>query len=115
MKKIITTFILILGLTITGFSQSDNMKEKAMEKVNELNEQIVEGDKSLALSKEQKDQVYELHLARLQELKIERKAGGDQDKMKAINKKYFKQIFNDVLTKDQKKARKKGKDQMSED
>jgi len=110
MKNIITTLILIVAISFSGFSQNDKMKETASEKVQELNEQIIAGDKNLALTQDQKDKIYELHIQRLTEIKSKRKEGAGKEDLKEVNQKYFKQIFDEVLTKDQKKARKAGKE-----
>ncbi|APY08226.1 hypothetical protein BWZ20_07885 [Winogradskyella sp. J14-2] len=105
---------MVLGLT-AATAQSDKMKAKATEKVEELNAQIVAaGDKSLALSDEQRNKIYELHIARLKELRKVKKADGSKEDRKAINKKYNQQIYKDILTKKQKKARKVGKEKTKE-
>jgi hypothetical protein len=62
MKKILFTSILFLGLGLTtGFSQSDKMKQKATEMVEKLNNEITAGNEHLALSEDQKKEVYNLH------------------------------------------------------
>ena len=111
MKKLALSLFLMIALSLSGFAQNSKMKEKAMEKVEELNEQIVAGDQNLALTKDQREKVYQLELSRLTEVQKARKASEDKEKIKEINQKYFKEIFNDVLTKEQKKARKAGKDE----
>tara|TARA_R110002072_G_scaffold213959_1_gene371120 strand:- start:403 stop:747 length:345 start_codon:yes stop_codon:yes gene_type:complete len=113
MKKILFTGIFFLGLAITGFAQSDKLKEKANEKVEELNSEIVAGDKSQALTDEQKTQIYNIHIERLKELKQAKKDGADKETNKAVNKKHFQKIYKEVLTKEQMKARKKGKGKAS--
>lgn len=105
----------MLGMITTGFAQSDKVKEKAMEKTEELNEQIVAGDASLALSKEQMQQIQEIHIKRIMESRELRKADADQQEIKAVNKKYFQQIYKEVLSKEQMKARRAGKKDMDED
>ena len=115
MKKIFFTCILFLGLAMTGFAQSDKMKEKATEKVEELNAQILAGDKSQGLTEAQKEQVYNIHIERLKELRKARKEGADKERNKEINKEYFQKINKEVLTKEQKKAKKEGKDSMSKE
>ncbi|MDG5490067.1 hypothetical protein [Psychroserpens sp. SPM9] len=112
MKKILFTCILFLGLTMTGFAQSAKMKEKATEKVEQLNAEIVAGDKSLALSDAQKEQIYNLHIERLQALKKVNKDGGDKAAKKEVNQKYNQKIYKEILTKKQKKARKAGKEKV---
>ncbi|MFD1062254.1 hypothetical protein ACFQ1Q_03270 [Winogradskyella litorisediminis] len=114
MKRIIFALTLILGVTMTGFAQSDKIKEKATEKVEELNKEIVAGDESLALSEEQKKQVYDIHVKRIMEYRKVRKAGASKEEQQAVQKKYFSQIFKDVLTKEQMKARKEGKKKLQD-
>ncbi len=113
MKKVlfICAVFLALGLT-TVSAQSQKMKEKATEKVEELNNQIIAGDKSLALSDEQKKEILEVHIERLKTVKQYKKAGSDKAELKEINKKYYKKIYNSILTKAQKKAKKEGKDKL---
>ena len=114
MKKIVFACILFLGLGFAGFAQSDKVKEKATQKMEELNKEIIAADKSLALSEEQKTQIYEIHVERIMASRKANKAGVEDEEKKALNKKYFKQIFNDVLTKEQKKARKAGKEKLKQ-
>ena len=110
MKKILLALIVVLGFTFTSFAQSEKVKEKATEKVEELNAQIVAGDASLALSDAQKEQIYNLHVERIKETRKMRKDGADKEALKEVNQKYFKKIYQEILTKEQKKARKEGKD-----
>lgn len=113
MKKIVLSCILFLGLGLTtSFAQSEKMKEKATEKVEQLNAELIAGDKSLALSEEQKKQVFDIHLERLIAVKKANKSGADKEEMKEVNKKYFKKIFQGVLSKEQMKARKAGKEKL---
>lgn len=115
MKKIIFTSILFLGIAMTGFAQSDKLKEKATEKMEELNSEIISMDKSLALTDSQKQKIEIVHIERIKEVRKARKDGRDQEDIKAINKRYFQIIYNDILTKDQKKARMKAKKEDKED
>ena len=110
MKKILLTSLLFLGLSVSGFAQSDKMKETATEKVEQLNEEIIAGDKSIALSTDQKTKIYNIHVERLEALRAAKKEGANDETNKAINKKYFQKIYKEVLTKEQLKARKKGKE-----
>jgi 1,2-phenylacetyl-CoA epoxidase PaaB subunit len=114
MKKILFTLILLLGFVFTSQAQSEKVKDKATEKVEELNNQIVAGDKSLALSDEQKTQIQEIHVERIMAVRKANKAGTDKEEIKQINKKYFQKIYNEVLTKKQKKARKVGKEKLKD-
>ena len=110
MKKIIFTSLLLIGFTISGFAQSDKIKEIATERVEELNAQIIKGDPSAALTDNQKEEITTIHINRIKEYRKTKKAGGSDDELKAVNKKYFKQIFSEVLTKEQRLANKAGKD-----
>lgn len=111
MKRIITTIIVILGLTLTVSAQS-KMKEKAAERADKLNTEIVAGDKSLALSDEQVAQITAIEMKRLKAARTLRKSNADKEEIKASNKKYFKEMYSDVLSKEQKKARQEGKKMM---
>ncbi|TXG36064.1 hypothetical protein [Seonamhaeicola maritimus] len=110
MKKTILAITLFVGVSISGFAQTDKMKETANEKVEALNTEIIAGDISQALSDEQKTQIYTIHIERLIELRQAKKDGADKEANKVINKKYFKKIFQEVLTKEQMKARKAAKE-----
>jgi len=114
MKKIITVCILFLGMTFTGFAQSDKIVSNANELVKELNDNIISVDKSLALTEEQKSQIQQIHIDRLTELKQAKKEGKDKEANKEINKKYYQKIFQQVLTKPQIKANKEAKEKSKE-
>ena len=110
MKKLIITSLVLLGLTLSGFAQSDKLNEKANEWVNNLNTEISSVDKTLALSENQKNQLVAIQVERLSELKKAKKEGADKEANKAINKKHFQKIFKEVITKEQMKARKIAKE-----
>ncbi|GAA4280782.1 hypothetical protein [Gaetbulibacter aestuarii] len=111
MKRIITAILLIIGFSLSVSAQS-KMKEKASERANKLNMEIVAGDKSQALTDDQMAQITELEMKRLEEVRGLRKSNADKEAIKAVNKKYFKQMYSEVLTKKQKKARREGKDKV---
>ncbi|WP_242205831.1 hypothetical protein [Aestuariivivens insulae] len=110
MKKIILTCLLLIGFTITGQAQSEKLKASATEKVEELNVQIIKGDPLAALTKTQKEEILNIHIERIKETRKVRKEGGSKEDLKAVNKKYFKKIFSEVLTKQQRAANKAGKE-----
>lgn len=114
MKKTLFAYILFLGLGMTGFAQSDKLTKKATEKVEQLNAEIIAGDKSEALTDDQKETIFNLHVERLKELRKVKKAGGEKEERKELNKKYIQQIYKEILTKEQKKARKAGKEKLEE-
>lgn len=111
MKRIITTILLIIGLSLSASAQS-KMKEKASERAEKLNTEIVAGDTSQALTDDQIMQITELEMKRLKEVRDLRKSNADKEAIKAVNKKYFKQMYSEVLTDKQKKARREGKDKV---
>jgi len=82
-------------------AQNAPMEERAKQKVEETQALIVSENKGLALSQKQQDALYQLQLERMQATKNARKQGQDP---KPINQKYFKIIFQDVLTPQQRKA-----------
>ena len=113
MKKIIFTVLVFIAFTVTGFSQSDKMKEKAMAKVEKINTLIVKGDKNVALTEEQRTEIYELQIEFLRAIKKIKKGESDKEKqkelIKAESKKVGENISQNILTKEQKKARKEAK------
>lgn len=109
MKKIIITSILFLGLTLSGFSQSKKLMDKAQGFVDKLNAEITAVDKSLALTDEQKSQILDIQVDRLKALRDAKKEGASKEENKEINKSHFQKIYKEILTKEQKKARQKGK------
>jgi len=109
MKKIVYIFTLLLGLSFTGHAQSEKIKEKATEKVEQLNNEIIASDESLALSDMQKSEIHQIHVERIKAVRKARKAVAEKEELKEINKKYYQKIFTDILTKEQRKTRKSGK------
>lgn len=114
MKKIIFTALLLIGFTFSGFSQSDKMKEKANQKIEKINTQITNGNEKVALTDAQKEKIYTLEIEKLKKIKSLRKEITDKEvlkeKIKALNKEEGKEISQNILTKEQKKARKLAKE-----
>lgn len=113
MKKLVFLCILFLGITSVSFSQSKKVEQKAKALTEKLNSEIVAGDKTLALSDEQMSTIEKIQLERIKSLKKLGKDASKEDK-KALNKKHFQKIYKEVLTKEQMKARKKGKEKKEE-
>ncbi|MEW4922688.1 hypothetical protein [Algibacter sp. 2305UL17-15] len=109
MKKILFTCLLLLGLSVSGFAQPKNIIQKANEKIEELNSQIIAIDTSLALTDDQITKIQTLHVNRLKDVKQAKKNGQSKDDIKQINKKCFQKIFKEILTKPQVKAQRAGK------
>lgn len=109
MKKILFLSILFIGLSATGFSQSKKAIKKieaqATKLVDKLNNQIITGDKTLALSDEQKVQIKKIQIERITGFRKLGKEASKEEKKK-FNKTYYKKIYK-VLSKEQKSARKK--------
>lgn len=111
MKKIIFACILFFGFGLTTcFAQSEKLKEKAAEKVELLNAELVAADKTQGLTAEQKETIFNLHIERLKELRQVRKDGGKKEESKVVNQKYNQKIYKEILTKKQKQARKAAKE-----
>ena len=110
MKKLVLALTMVLGVYTIGSAQNDKIVEKAQEKAEEINAEIVAGDSTLALSADQMKRITEIHVKRITETRKLRKANADDDEIKEANKKYFKEIVQDVLTKEQRLARKEGKE-----
>lgn len=109
MKKIILTSIFFIGLTISGFAQSEKLSKKVEAIIVKLNNQITSVDASLALTDNQKKQLTFIHINRLQELRKAKKEGANKNVNKDINKKYFQRIYKNVISKEQRDALKKAK------
>ncbi|MAZ28680.1 MAG: hypothetical protein CL868_16585 [Cytophagaceae bacterium] len=111
MKKHMITLVMAIMTVGSIFAQSDKMKEEAQKKVDELNEQIVSGDPTLALTEEQQGKLYDLYITMFKDIKTEKKDGGGKEDIKEARKAVNKKIFGEILTKEQRKARKKGKEE----
>ena len=112
MKKFAFTLIFVLGVITTSIAQN-KVESKAQEKVDELNTELVSIDPSLALTEDQKEKIFKLHVDRIKETRKIYKEEKDKEKAKElakpVNKKYFQTIYKDVLTKEQRQARVKAK------
>ena len=110
MKQLIFTALLLVGFAFSGFAQSDKMKEKANKKIEKINTQITNGNENAALTEEQKEKIYTLEIEKLKKIKSLRKEVKDKtvlkEKIKALNKEEGKEISQNILTKEQKKAKK---------
>lgn len=111
-KFILTIFSLFLFIG-TSFSQSAKMLEKAAEKVEALDAQIVSADADAALSDEQKEQITQLYAERTKRIRKVKKGDGTEEEkkteIKAIRKEINKKVNKEILTKAQRQAKKAGK------
>lgn len=108
LMNLMLTVLAIGFFTTTGAAQSAKLLEKAAEKVQELNDQISSVNAALALTDEQTSALTELYVERLHEARKMKKAGEDEEAIKAFRKENWLQI-KAVLTKEQFKARKEAK------
>jgi hypothetical protein len=117
MKYTLALLIILLAGT-AGFGQTKKMIEKANEKVEELNQWIVSVNPELALTDDQKEEVRQLHVQKLIDIKAINKSDlsdeAKKEERQKIYKKVGKTIHNDVLTKEQRKAKKIGKEKQEE-
>lgn len=112
-----TLFILFITLCTAGtaFGQkADKMQQKAMEKVEELNQQIVAGDADAALTTEQTEEIAAVYAEMMRDIKAVKKAGGTAEEQKsqkkAIRKAANQRVNKEILTKAQRIAKKEGKE-----
>lgn len=116
MKRIILSIILMIAFSISGFSQSEKAKDKAKEKVEELASWIEEGNPSVALSDTQKEKIFDLYVKMREEIndlkdKYPNKGSDFESERKEINKKYNHEINQEILSREQRRAKRKGKEQ----
>ncbi|MDY7396790.1 hypothetical protein UMM65_16195 [Aureibaculum sp. 2210JD6-5] len=114
MKKTIIIFtVLLLGLMATGFSQSKKIQKKVIKKIESLDESIVKVNKEAALTDKQKETLKVIYAEQFVKIEKIKNEVIDTEKRKAqikqINRKYIKIINKEVLTNEQKKAKKNSK------
>lgn len=112
MKKIMTVCIFFLGISLTGFAQSEDIKQQAKEKVNEINDQIISVNEFLELTDDQKGEIQSILEKRLKEIDKAKRKGMGKNEIKKISKKYFQKIHKEVLNSKQKEAIKQAKERM---
>jgi hypothetical protein len=109
MKKSLLTSILFLGIIISGFAQSIKLEEKAHAKVAQLNTQIIDSNKSAALTDDQKEKIYAIELDKLNTIKALKKDISDKTELKEKSKLVYQEsskALMALLTKEQKVAKK---------
>ncbi len=104
------SFFLVLGTTS---AQSQKLKDKATGKVTELNEMLTSIDVKHALSESQNEEVYNVYLNGMMEMKAAKKATTDKEAgkqaKKLIRKTMNKTIKKEILTRKQRKVLKEAK------
>lgn len=110
MKKIVFTIFMLIGFVLSSNAQSAKVKQKINKRIENINRQITETNPSAALTAEQKSKIFDLLFQlkkKIKELKKEHPDSGEFKELKKNEtKKVNKIIFNEILTKEQKAARK---------
>jgi len=109
MKFVFVSLALLFTINI-GLAQSPKIIKKANHKVEKLNLLLTSVNPDLALTDKQRDKIYKLELQKILDNRKINKSGLTKEEKKiqkkAINKKTGKQIRNEILTKEQRIARK---------
>ncbi len=110
--KFILTILSMLLFVAASFSQS-KAEQKAMDKVEKLNTQIVSANADAALSDEQKEKIAALYVENTKAIRAIKKSDATEEEKKeqtkALRKEMNKKVNKEILTKDQRKAKKAGK------
>lgn len=105
MKKVILFSLLIFSLAINNVQAQEKSEKRAIELVEEMKTKFA-SNPDLKLTQDQETKLKEVYLAKLEEIKLAKKEVADEalqkEKIKEINKKYGKTIFETILTKEQK-------------
>ena len=111
MKKLVFSLMMIIGFTLSSQAQSEKLKSKINKKIEKINLSIVQSDKSAALTPKQKEQIFVILLEAQKNMKAIKKVHKGEDNLKellkAVSKKANKRISKEVLTKQQRAAKKK--------
>ncbi len=109
-KFFLPFLFLFTGLT-HGIAQSGEIQKKAADRVEALNERIVAGNTAAALSDEQKTKIQDIYLEmEIKLLAIRKSADSKEEKKeqrKALHKLVSQHINKDILTKEQRLAKRK--------
>jgi hypothetical protein len=113
--KTILVLLLTVSCLATGFRQNSNKVEKmAMEKTEKINQAIIAGDAEVALTADQTKEITAIYVQMTKDVRAVKKAGGEADAIKAdqkaIRKAAAQRINKEILTKDQRAAKRKGKE-----
>lgn len=95
--------VVFLGFGLAATAQSQKQKDKAMEQVKELNTQLTDIDKTLALSEEQMEKIMMLEIKKTKDMRAIKKNDGTNEDKKEKRKEY-RNALKEVLTKKQNKA-----------
>lgn len=114
MRTTIALFLFISMQSILGFAQAEKYENRARQKVEALNAQIVSINPALALNEAQEQKILLLYLDQIREYNIALESSDDKEFAKYVFPKYFKLILNE-LTPEQRKARELAKKRSQKD
>jgi len=117
MKKLVFSLMMIIGFTLSSQAQTKKTKinkkieTKINKKIEKINLSIIKSDKSAALTHKQKEQIFEILFEAQKNMKAIKKAHKGEDNLKELlkaeSKKANKRINKEVLSKQQRAAKKK--------
>ena len=94
-----------------SYAQNAKMQERAKEQLEALNQKIVQGNPDVALTPEQREKILALYLDKQVKMKEIRESDlGDEEKeakRKALNKEVAQVVNQEILTKEQRQAKRK--------
>lgn len=113
-KSILIVFITIACFGTATAQQADKMEAKAKEKVTQFEQQILKGDASQGLTDEQRTAAVAVFTQMFTDVRAAKKEGGEADaikeRQKAIRKAAMKKVNMEIFTKEQRLARRAGKE-----
>ncbi len=117
MKKLKFLFPFLALFLLAGqpaFAQNAKMQERAEEQLEALNEKIVQGNPDAALTPEQRKKILALYLDKQVKMKEIRQSdlGDDEkaEKRKELNKETARIINQEILTKEQRQAKREARE-----
>lgn len=113
LKQLLFVLITLFSLGAVYGQQPTKLEAKAAEKVAQFDQEIQAGDAEQSLSDDQKKAMSDILVMMYRDVRKVKKAGGEADAIKAeqkvVRKAAFKRINAEVLTKEQRQARRAGK------
>ena len=108
------SILMILGMffCVTVTQAQKTNQQKAEKKVEEINQQIISVDKTLALDDAQKKQLIKLQIQKLEEVKKVNTSEVSDEEKELARKKIYKKGYKDltkIISKEQQAAYKEGK------
>ena len=114
-SKYLFLFLLTVGsLTTASAQKAAKFEKKAEDKTEQLNKQIMTGDKDLVLTDEQKGAITAEFTQMFADIRQAKKGNGTAQEIKAaqkdIRKATMNKVVQELLTKEQRQARRVGKE-----